>query len=68
LKEDGVGLGHANAAIPQEVLDVAAAYEKAIIDGTVKVPADEDELVAFTPVAPDAVGAAATAPAATPTA
>jgi hypothetical protein len=50
------------------VLDVAAAYEKAIIDGTVKVPADEDELAAFTPVAPDAIGAAAAAPAATPTA
>ncbi len=68
LKEDGVGLGHANAAIPQEVLDVAAAYEKAIIDGTVKVPADEDELAAFTPVAPDAIGATAAAPSATPTA
>lgn len=68
LKEDGVGLGHPNAVIPQEVLDVAAAYEKAIIDGTVKVPADEDELAAFTPVAPDAIGAAGAAPAATPTA
>src|SRR3954447_10446708 len=66
LKEDGVGLGHANEVIPQEVLDVAAAYEKAIIDGTVKVPADEDELAAFAPVAPDAIGAAAAAPAATP--
>ncbi|MFT4038424.1 MAG: BMP family ABC transporter substrate-binding protein [Thermomicrobiales bacterium] len=55
LKEDGVGLGHPNEAVPQEVLDVVAAYEQAIIDGTIVVPATEDELAAFTPVAVDAV-------------
>jgi basic membrane protein A len=50
LAEGGVGLGSPNEAIPQDVLDVAAAYEQAIIDGTLVVPADEDELAAFTPV------------------
>lgn len=55
LKEDGVGLGNPNAAVPQEVLDVAAAYEQAIIDGVIVVPADEEALAAFVPVAPDAL-------------
>lgn len=55
LKEDGVGLGHPNEVVPQEALDVVAAYEQAIIDGTIVVPATEDELAAFTPVAIDAV-------------
>jgi basic membrane protein A len=50
LAEGGVGLGSPNEAIPQDVLDVAAAYEQAIIDGTLVVPADEEELAAFTPV------------------
>jgi len=64
LAEDGVGLGHPNEAVPQEVLDIVAAYEQAIIDGTIKVPADEDELAAFEPVALDA----AATPVATPSA
>jgi basic membrane protein A len=55
LKEGGVGLGNPNEIIPQEVLDVAAAYEQAIIDGTLTVPATEEELATFTPVPPDAV-------------
>jgi basic membrane protein A len=50
LKEDGVGLSNPAKAVPQNVLDAAAAYEQAIIDGTVKVPADEEELAAFKPV------------------
>jgi hypothetical protein len=36
------------------VLDTVAAYEQAIIDGTIVVPADEEELAAFTPVSLDA--------------
>jgi basic membrane protein A and related proteins len=55
LKEDGVGLGSPNEVIPQEVLDVAAAYEQAIIDGTLTVPADEEELASFEPVPQEAV-------------
>ena len=51
LAEDGVGLGNPNAAVPQEVLDEVAAYEQAIIDGTIVVPADEEQLAAFEPVA-----------------
>jgi basic membrane protein A len=55
LAEGGVGLGSPNEAIPQDVLDVAAAYEQAIIDGTLVVPADEEELAAFTPVPPESI-------------
>jgi len=64
LAEDGVGLGHPHESVPQEVLDAVAAYEQAIIDGTITVPADEDELATFEPVAIDDLGA----PVATPTA
>lgn len=66
LAEDGVGLGNTNAVVPQEVLDLAAAYEQAIIDGTIVVPADEEQLAAFEPVALE--GAAAPAGEATPAA
>lgn len=55
LSEEGVGLGNPNPAVPQEVLDVAAAYEQAIIDGDIVVPADEEQLAAFEPVAPEAI-------------
>jgi len=62
LAEEGVGLGFPHESVPQEVLDVVAAYEQAIIDGTITVPADEEELAAFEPVAPDAIGAAVASP------
>jgi basic membrane protein A and related proteins len=55
LAEGGVGLGHPHESVPQEVLDTIAAYEQAIIDGTITVPADEEELAAFEPVVLDAV-------------
>jgi basic membrane protein A len=64
LAEGGVGLGHPHESVPQEVLDVIAAYEQAIIDGSITVPADEEELATFEPVAVDDLGA----PVATPTA
>ncbi len=62
LVEDGVGLGNPHESVPQDVLDVVAAYEQAIIDGTISVPADEEELAAFEPVAPEAIGAAVASP------
>src|SRR5215207_6436033 len=55
LAEDGVGLGHPHESVPQDVLDTIAAYEQAIIDGTITVPADEEQLAAFEPVAPNAI-------------
>jgi basic membrane protein A len=55
LAEEGVGFGHPHESVPQEVLDTIAAYEQAIIDGTITVPADEEELAAFQPVVLDAV-------------
>ena len=55
LAEEGVGLGHPHESVPQDVLDTIAAYEQAIIDGTITVPADEEELASFEPVALDAI-------------
>ena len=55
LAEEGVGLGHPHESVPQDVLDTIAAYEQAIIDGTITVPADEEELATFEPVALDAI-------------
>lgn len=63
LAEGGVGLGSPHESVPQEVLDVVAAYEQAIIDGALIVPADEEQLAAFEPVAPDAIGASVATPA-----
>jgi basic membrane protein A and related proteins len=64
LAEDGVGLGHPHESVPQDVLDTVAAYEQAIIDGAITVPADEEELATFEPVAPDAIGTSAATPSA----
>jgi basic membrane protein A len=61
LAEGGVGLGNPHESVPQEVLDTVALYEQAIIDGTLVVPADEEQLAAFEPVAPDALGPAGAA-------
>lgn len=63
LAEGGVGLGNPHESAPQEVLDTIAQYEQAIIDGAITVPADEEQLAAFEPVAPNALGAAAATPA-----
>ena len=63
LAEGGVGLGSPHESVPQEVLDTIAQYEQAIIDGAIVVPADEEQLAAFEPVAPDALGSAAATPA-----
>jgi basic membrane protein A and related proteins len=64
LAEGGVGLGHPHESVPQVVLDTVAAYQQAIIDGTITVPADEEELAAFEPVALDTIAT----PVATPSA
>jgi basic membrane protein A len=61
IAEGGVGLGNILESAPQEVLDTVALYEQAIIDGTLTVPADEEQLAAFEPVAPDALGGAGVA-------
>jgi basic membrane protein A len=64
LAEKGVGLGHPHQSVPQDVLDTVAAYQQAIIDGTITVPADEDALASFQPVPIDAIAT----PVATPSA
>ena len=58
LKEDGVGLATPGDHVPADVLAVVDRYKAAIVDGSLVVPADEDALKAFTPVAPDALPAA----------
>jgi len=56
IKEGGVGLATPGDKVAPDVLAVAMEYSAAIVDGRVVVPADEDELAAFQPIAPDALG------------
>ena len=64
LAEGGVGLETPNNHVAEEVLDIAAQYEAAIIDGTITVPADEEELEAFEPVPPEVIETSFATPAA----
>lgn len=52
LKEKGVGIApSSDKNTPKDVLDLVAKYEKAVVDGTIVVPAKLDEIKAFTPKA-----------------
>jgi basic membrane protein A len=53
LVEDGVGLESPGGFISEENMALIDRYRQAVIDGTIVVPADRDELAAFTPMAPD---------------
>ncbi|MDP9366023.1 MAG: BMP family ABC transporter substrate-binding protein [Chloroflexota bacterium] len=66
LAEGGVGLATPGDNAAPEVLAVAEQYEQAIIAGTIVVPATPEELEAFQPVGPDALGTPGASPAATP--
>ena len=68
LAEAGVGLESPGGYISDENLALIERYRQAIIDGTIVVPADRDQLAAFEPTAPDALPAAGATPAATPAA
>ncbi len=50
VKEEGVGYSDGGNNIPAEVKAVADKYKAAIVDGTIVVPTNEDELKAFKPV------------------
>jgi len=56
LAEGGVGLGSPSDAVSPETLAVVEQYKAAILDGTIVVPTTQEELDAFEPVAPDALG------------
>lgn len=60
LAEDGVGFENPGGHVSDDVMALIDQYRQAIIDGTIVVPADRDELEAFTPVTPEELGAAAT--------
>ncbi len=60
LAEDGVGLENPGGHVTDDIMALIDQYRQAIIDGTITVPADRDELAAFTPVTPEELGAAAT--------
>jgi basic membrane protein A len=64
LAEGGVDLLNPGGLVPEEVMAIVERYKQAIIDGAITVPADEEELAAYTPTAPDALPAAAATPAA----
>jgi basic membrane protein A and related proteins len=60
LKENGVGITsmpYTRSALPPGGMREIAAYQKAIIDGRIEVPATLPALQHFHPVAPAAVGA-----------
>lgn len=61
LKEGGVGLSTPGDHVAADVLAIADQYQQAVIDGRVKVPATDDELKAFQPVAADSLGSATAA-------
>lgn len=56
LKEGGVDLLNPGGYVTEEIMKTVEAYKAAIIDGSLVVPEDEDQLKAFAPVAPDALG------------
>ena len=51
LKEGGVSLQDQYNRVPADIMALARAYEKLIIDGTLVVPVDYDTLETFTPPA-----------------
>jgi basic membrane protein A len=65
LKEGGVSLQDPYNRVPADIMALARAYEKLIIDGTLVVPVDYDTLEAFTPPPTPSVEAS---PVASPTA
>jgi basic membrane protein A len=70
LAEGGVGLESPGGFVSEEDLALIDRYRQAIIDGTIVVPADRDQLEAFAPPAPDELPASGATPeaAATPAA
>lgn len=68
LAEGGVDLLNPAGYVPEEVMALVARYKAAIIDGTIVVPADEEQLAAFTPFTEEMLGAGGATPEATPTA
>lgn len=53
LSDGGMDLLGVHATIDAAHTDIVAAYKQAIIDGSIVVPADDDELAAFEPVVLD---------------
>lgn len=51
LKTGGVSLQFIEGRVPAELVGLARAYEKMIVDGTLTPPVDDDTLAAFTPPA-----------------
>jgi basic membrane protein A len=65
LAENGVSVGDPDGKLSADITAAVEVYRQAIIDGTIVVPADRDELSAFTPTVLDVPAGAAT-PGATP--
>lgn len=67
LAENGVSIGDPSGNLSAEITAAVEVYRQAIIASTIVVPADRDELAAFTPVVLEVPAGAAT-PGATPAA
>ena len=66
LAEDGMDLGGILDSVDPAITDTVAAYKQAIIDGTITVPADDDEFAAWTPTPLEGSATPSASPAATP--
>ena len=66
IAEDGMGFEAIHPSVDPAIGETVALYRQAIIDGTVTVPADDDQLAAFEPVVLDAAATPAASPEASP--
>ena len=67
LAENGVSVGDPDGKLSADITAAVEVYRQAIVAGTIVVPADRDELAAFTPVVLEVAAGSAT-PGATPAA
>jgi len=66
LAEDGMDLSGFHASVDPAIVETVNTYKQAIIDGKITVPADDDQLKAFTPVVLEAAATPAASPVASP--
>jgi basic membrane protein A len=66
LAEDGMDFAGIHPSVDPAIAEAVAAYKQAIIDGTVTVPADDDQFAAFEPVVLETSATPAASPEASP--
>lgn len=66
LTEDGMDFAGFHATVDPAIIESVAAYKQAIIDGTITVPADDEQIAAFEPVVLETSATPAASPEASP--